>query len=651
LNDTMQFMKLFEPTHIGKMEIKNRIVMPPMGTNMGTPDGHVTEDIVCYYRERAKGGVGLIIVETTCVDAPVGKTTAYQLAIDNDTFIPGLSRLAETIHQHGARAVLQLQHGGRGTKSSITGIQPVAPSPIPMPYGTQVGYEGEVPRELAMAEIKELVRKFARAALRAKKAGFDGVEIHSTGYYLPAQFLSSTANARQDEYGGTLTNRARFLTEIIRAVREAVGQDCPLLCKISAMELGPGAGLTLDEAHEVARMAEEAGVDALEIAAMLWGVIPRLPPPTAEAPGGLLPFMDGLKKAVRIPLIAAARITPELGEKALQQGQADLIAMGKALIADPELPLKALSDRVDEIRPCIGCLRCIDNQTVKGKGIMCSVNAAVGRERESELKPALKIKRVFVIGGGPAGMEAARVAALRGHRVTLYERQDRLGGQLLEAVIPPHKDNMKPFLEYLTRQTANGGMNVKLGADADDRVISEARPDAVVLAAGVTTSVPLIKGIGQVGVLTARDVLHGTGVGETVVVIGGGLVGCETAEYLAQQGKKVTIVEMLDEVAGVMPLALRKMLLARLDDMKVTVLTGVKCQEFTKGSLLMTTREGLERATPFDTVVIAVGGRANQSLLEGLRKAVPAVHCAGDCVEPRGIAEAMADGLRIGLEI
>ncbi len=651
MNDTMQFTKLFEPTHIGKMEIKNRIVMPPMGTNMGTPDGHVTEDIVCYYRERAKGGVGLIIVETTCVDAPVGKTTAYQLAIDNDRFIPGLSRLAETIHLHGAKAVLQLQHGGRGTKSSITGIQPVAPSPIPMPYGTQVGYEGEVPRELATAEIKGLVRKFARAALRAKKAGFDGVEIHSTGYYLPAQFLSSTANARQDEYGGSLNNRARFLTEIIRAVREAVGQDCPLLCKISAMELGPGAGLTLDEAHEVARMAEEAGADALEIAAMLWGVIPRLPPPTAEAPGGLLPFIEGLKKAVRIPLIAAARITPELGEKALQQGQADLIAMGKALIADPELPLKALSDRVDEIRPCIGCLRCIDNQTVKGKGIMCSVNAAVGRERESELKPALKSKSVFVIGGGPAGMEAARVAALRGHRVTLYERQDKLGGQLLEAIIPPHKDNMKPFLEYMTRQMANRGVNVKLGIEADDRVISQARPDAVVLAAGVTTSVPRIKGIGGAGVLTARNVLHGAKVGDSVIVIGGGLVGCETADYLAQEGKKVTIVEMLDEVAGVMPLALRNMLLARLDDMKVTVLTGVKCQEFTKGSLLIIVEEGLEKTIPFNTVVIAAGGRANQSLLDGLRRTVPAVHCAGDCVEPRGIAEAMADGLRIGREI
>jgi 2,4-dienoyl-CoA reductase-like NADH-dependent reductase (Old Yellow Enzyme family)/thioredoxin reductase len=651
LNTAPELKKLFEPTRIGKMEIKNRIVMPPMGTNMGTPDGHVTEEIVCYYRERAKGGVGLIVVETTCVDAPGGKTTAYQLAIDDDKFIPGLSRLAETIHRHGARAVLQLQHGGRGTKSSITGIQPVAPSPIPMPYGTQVGYEGEMPRELTIAEIEELVRKFAAAAQRAKKAGFDGVEIHSTGYYLVAQFLSSTANVRQDKYGGSLENRARFLTEIVQAVRASVGQDYPLLCKISAMELGPGAGLTFEEGPLVAKMAEEAGADALEIAAMLWGVMPKIPPPTAEASGGLLPFMDGLKKAVRIPIIAAARITPELGEKALQDGHADFIAMGKALIADPELPLKAAAGRLDEIRPCIGCLRCIDNQTVKGIGIMCSVNGAVGREHAYEVKPPERAKKVIVIGGGPAGMEAARVAALRGHHVTLYDKQDRLGGQLLEAVIPPHKDNMKPFLDYLSRQMAKRSVDVRLGVEVDQRLIAEAKPEVAVLAAGVVTGVPQINGIDGVGVLTAKEVLNGAKVGDIVVVIGGGLVGCETAEYLAMQHKNVTIVEMLDEVAGVMPLALRKMLLARMANMKVSVLTGVQCREFAGGSLVITAKSGEEVKLTFDTVVIAAGGKPNQTLMQGLRRAVHTVYCAGDCVEPRGIAEAMADGYRIGLDI
>lgn len=651
MSNTLQFPKLFEPTRIGQMELKNRIVLPPMGTNMGTPDGQVTDKIISYYEQRAKGGVGLVIVETTCIDAPVGKTTAYQLAIDNDRFIPGLSRIAEVIHRHGARAVLQLQHGGRGAKSAITGIQPVAPSPVPMPYGTQVGYEGEMPRELTVSEIKEVVRKFAQGAQRARKAGLDGVEIHSTGYYLVAQFLSSTANVRQDEYGGNLRNRARFLLEIIDAVRETVGEAYPLLCKISAMELGPGSGITPEEAHQIAQMAEEAGADALEIAAMLWGIIPRLPPTTAEAPGGLLPFVEAMKKVVKIPLIAEGRITPELGEKTLQEGKADLIAIGKGLIADPELPVKAASGRTDEIRPCIGCLRCIDNQTVKGKGIMCSVNAAAGKERESEIKPAGRSKKVFVVGGGPAGMEAAITAALRGHQVTLYEKQARLGGQLLEAVIPPHKDNLPPFVEYLTSQMTKRGVDVRLGVEATVELISAAKPDAVVLAAGVTPSVPRIPGIDRANVITAKQVLNGARVGDAVAVIGGGLVGCETAEYLAKQRKKVTIVEMLDEVAGVMPLALRKLLLARLDYMKVTVLTGVKCQELTEGGLLIITREGQEVTVAADSVVLAAGGRPNTALLADLKRTVPAVHLAGDCVEPRGIAEAVADGRSIGLAI
>lgn len=652
LSSTVYFRKLFEPTRIRRMELKNRLVMPPMGTNMGTLDGHVTEEVRCHYKKRAEGGVGLVIVETTCVDAPVGKTTAYQLAIDDDRFIPGLSRLAETIHQHGARTVLQLQHAGRGAKSSITGIKPVAPSPVPMPYGTHVGYEGEMPRELTLGEIKELVRKFARGAERARKAGFDGVEIHSTGYYLIAQFLSSTANIRQDEYGGNLRNRARFLVEILRAVRDVVGEDYPLLCKISVIEFGPGAGITFEEGQRFAQMAEEAGVDALEIGGMGWGISPHLPPTTAERPGGILPIVEGIKEAVRIPLIVAGRMTPELAEKVLQEGKADFIAIGKGLIADPDLPIKAASGRVDEIRPCIGCLRCVDNQTVKGQGIMCSVNAAAGKDRQfDEIKPAERSKRVSVVGGGPAGMEAARVAALRGHQVVLYEKQAKLGGQLLQAIVPPHKDNLVDFIDYLRIQMAKRGVNIKLGVEVTPVLIAEAKPDVVVLATGVTTAVPGISGIDSANVVTAKEVLNGSRVGDMVAIVGGGLVGCETAEYLAQQGKKVTIVEMLDEVAGRMPLALRNLLLARLADKGVTILTGIQCRELTEDGLVIITKEGREKTIAVDNVVLASGDKPNRLLLKELQGAAIPVYPIGDCVEPRGIAEAVAEGFSIGLAL
>jgi len=644
-------IRLFEPAEIGTMEVKNRIVMPSMGTNLGTPEGYVTEQIKSYYEERAKGGVGLVIVEVTCIDSPTGKTVARQLIVDDDRFIPGLSELAEAIHRHGAKVVLQLHHAGRGARSTITGTQPVAPSAIPMPHGTAVAYEGELPRELTVGEIEDLVGKFAEAAERAKRAGFDGVEIHATGYYLVAQFLSSASNRRRDDYGGGLKNRARFLLDIIKAIRKEVGQSYPLLCKLSAREFGPEAGITLEEGLQIAQMAQEAGVDAIEVGGMLWGISPHIRPPTSERPGSFLPFVEAIKKVVTIPIIAGSRIDPILGEKVLQEEKGDFIAIGKGLIADPELPRKTASGRTDEIRPCIGCMRCIDNAAVKGQGLICTVNAAVGNEREHAIRPAERTKKVLVIGGGPAGMEAARVASLRGHQVTLYEKQAKLGGQLLQAVVPPHKDHLVGFVDYLTRQMAKRGVSVKLGLEATPDRIREAMPDAVILATGVTPVVPEIPGINKLHVVAAKDILDGAKVGDKIAIIGGGLVGCETAEFLVEQGKKVTILEMLDEVATGMPLAVRLLLLSRLADKGVTILTSAKCQEVTDSGLVIVTKKGEKLTIEADNVVLASGDKPNTALLAALRGTIPQIYPIGDCGEPQGILEAVADGYRVGLGI
>ncbi len=643
--------QLFQPGRIGRMATRNRIVMPPMGTNMAGPDGSANEAIRRYYEARARGGAGLIIVETCCVDAPTGKTTAGQMAIDHDKLIPRLAQLASTIQAHDCRAVLQLQHGGRGTKSSITGVQPVAPSSVAMPYGTLVGYEGEMPRELAREEIKGLVQKFAQAAARAKAAGFDGVEVHATGYYLVAQFLSSTANQRRDEYGGNLDNRARFLMEIVKAIKQQVGEDFPVLCKISALEIGPGSGLTPEEACRIAEFAEEAGADALELAGMLWGAVTYLPPPTAEPAGGLISFAEKMKQAVKLPIIVAGRMSPELGESAIGEGRADFIAIGKGLIADPELPNKAAAGRIDDIRPCIGCIRCIDNQTVRGLSLMCSVNPAAAREVNSDIVAASQSRNVAVVGGGPAGMEAARVAALRGHNVTLYDRRNELGGQLLEAVIPPHKDHMRPFLEYLRRQMAQLGIDIRCGVELSLQKLMETGAETAVLATGVAPVVPAIPGLENANAAMARDVLHGAETGQSVLVIGGGLVGCETAEYLAKQGKKVTVAEMLDEVAGVMPLALRLLLLARLEEMGVKILTGMQCREWTENGMRMRDQTGQEVTISAESVVLAAGGKPDQSFPTALTGNDLQVHRAGDCVQPRGIAEAVAEGFQAGLAL
>ena len=654
MSTTPPFERLFQPIRLGNLKVKNRFVVAPIGTNFATKDGFVTEQLKAYYEERARGGAGLVIVDEGCVDAPTGKGTAYQTYIDDDKYIPGLSELASVIQRHGAKAAIQLHHAGRLAATRYTGCQPVAPSAIASPGG-------DMPRELSIAEIEAIVDKFAQGAQRAQKAGFDGVEIQAVHGYLLTSFLSADSNKRQDAYGGHLRNRARILLDIVAAIRKKVGTSYPIWVRLTAQEFHTDNGIILEEAKQLAHWLEEASVVALNVTAdhiranfgMAWPVGDEKfrRPPAAHPHAFLVPWAEEIKKVVNIPVMVVGWMTPETGEQALREGKIDMVAMARPLLADPEIPNKAASGRLDDIRPCIGCLKCRE-QVFMDKGMICTVNASVGREYESPIMPAKQKKRVVVVGGGPAGMEAARVAALRGHEVILFDKGTSLGGQLLIASLPPYKGVLAELVNYFRTQLHRLGIKVELGKEVTTEAILNVKPDAVVIATGVTRSIPDLPGMKTAKVVDAADVLTGkVGVGNNVVIIGGGVTGCETAEFLADKGKKVTIVEMLDSLASDMERTHRQYLLQRLDMRGVNILMTTKAEAVQKEGLVVRTEDEKEHLVAADTIVLATGARPNRELYRELLGKAAEIYLAGDCVKPRYIFEATTEGFLAGQAI
>jgi 2,4-dienoyl-CoA reductase-like NADH-dependent reductase (Old Yellow Enzyme family) len=700
------FAHLFSPFTFGGVELRNRIVMLPMTTGYAEGDQSTGDRLIDYYAARAQGGAGLIIAPFS--PSPAG--SPVDAGLYDDRFIPGARRLTDTVHSHGAKISAMLitcYHlilpADAGDPGDLDGAHQAGGTPeVVGPSPVTNALLRVVPRELTVDEIDFVVGQYGKAARRAKSAGFDMVEIMAGGGYLVNRFLSPLSNTRTDGYGGSVERRLRFLLEIIGSVRTAAGEDFPVTVRLNLHENVEG-GYTIAEALEIARILEGTGI------AGFTSYIGRheSPVPTVQASvpkGAFVPLTERLKKAVRLPVTAANRINdPFTAERILAEGKADLVGMGRALLADPELPNKARTGKSEEIVPCLACSSCLAAMLTTyrewGRPVsaICSVNPALGREGASRLEPAARRKKVAVVGGGPAGLEAARAAALRGHDVTLYETTDRLGGRLLTGTVPPYKEALGALAASLSNRAQRSGVRIRLAQAVGRREIEEERPDALVVGVGGIPCPPDIPGADRSDVVTAEEVLTGSKtVGGEVVVIGGGMVGCETAEYILKTSREdgsagsegrapgealagsqgaaggvgagggpveavtgVTIVEMLDRMAANVSVTSRPFLLARLREQGIRMVNGTKVVEVgPRGVRVAKTADVMEAGTeartevtewiPGDSVVLATGYRVDENAVAQFAGLVPETYLIGDCAGPRMIREAIEEGFAAG---
>ena len=639
----IRFKTLFSPFRIGNLELKNRIVMPPMATHFAGEDGSVNDRHIAYYVKRIKGGVGYITFEHTGV-LKQGRAFPNMALIDSDQQIPPFKELVEAIHKEDGKIVIQINHAGRQTSASITGSPIVAPSAIPCPV------RKEMPEELSLEEIQKIIDAFREAARRVKETGADGVEIHMAHGYLINQFLSPFSNKRTDEYGGDADRRMRMAIEVLRAVRNKVGPDFTVLCRLSADEYVEG-GLKLENTKEIAKALERNGADALHVSACVAASGYLNHPPYYAEEGVFVHLAQGIKSVVGIPVIAVGRIrTPELANQILEEKQADLISMGRALIADPNLPMKAFQGRVEEIIPCISCNRCI--LSIRKGALQCAVNPETGREEIFKLKKTDRLKKVWIIGGGPAGMKAAEVAALRGHQVTLYEEKERLGGKFLLAAIPPRKQVLKEFIDQLTRQLEKLPIKIILGKPFGPASLRRGRPDVAIIATGGKPFFPPIDGIQEAKAISVEEALSGeVHLGRKILVVGGGGIGAEVADYLSENGKEVTLIEMREGIALDLVGHLQHFLNVRLRAKGVHILTSTKAIRFEKEGLWVEDPQGTKKLGGFDSIVISLGSIPNDELVESLKGKVSEVYVVGDASKPREVMEAVLEGEELALKI
>ncbi len=628
----MEFRSMFSPIKIGTVQIKNRFAVPPMGNNFANTDGSLSERSKAYYGARAKGGFGLITIESTVVYEKA-KGGPRKPCLFSDSTVDSFKMVADECHKYGAKVSIQLQHAGPEGNSKLTGYPLQAASPIPAALGR------EVPEAISKEELYQLIENYGDAAARAQRAGIDMVEVHCAHGYLVSTFISARTNNRLDEFGGCFENRMRLPRLIIENIRKKTGGTLPILCRVNGSDEVDGGLSNQDAAAVAAYLEETCGVDGIHVTRSVHLHDEFMWAPGLVHGGFNAPLFTEIKKAVTVPVIAVGRFTePQYAELAVREGRADIIAFGRQSIADPELPNKAAEGRLEDLAPCIGCLLgCVPNM-FKGEPIRCLVNPSVGRE--SEIKPAETKKKVAVVGGGPGGLYAAYIAALRGHDVTLFEKTENLGGNFRIAAYPPGKGDLTGAIRNWIVKCEKSGVKIQTNTEVTPELLKEFKADAAILATGATPLILPIKGLQECGYITAQEMLDGkASIGKRAIVVGGGMVGCEAAEFLAERGHEVAIVEMKNEIGADVVPENKPFLFANFEKHHVDLRSGAKVSEFFTDGVSYELADGTAgELRGFDNVILAMGSRAYNPLEETVKEFVSEVYTIGEAAKAPGNA-------------